>query len=103
MKKDEFGRHDRTLDHGSRRGGVDRAGKTWHGKKSIASLFGPFPVEPRPRGVQQNTHGLHTRCLCLFPTDPLKDRDCVSRRRQDRAAGGPAERRIDESSRALEV
>jgi hypothetical protein len=74
MKKDEFGRHDH---HGSRRGGVDRAGKTWHGKKSIASLFGPFPVEPRPRGVQQNTHGLHTRCLCLFPTGPLKDRHYV--------------------------
>ena len=57
MKKDEFGRHDH---HGSRRGGVDRAGKTWHGKKSIASLFGPFPVEPRPRGVQQNTHTAFT-------------------------------------------
>jgi hypothetical protein len=93
MKKDEFGRHTVL---GSRRGGVDRAGKTWHGKKSIASLFGPFPVEPRPRGVQQNTHGLHTRCLCLFPAGPLKDRHYILA-----AAGlrsrGPAEmdRRIE--------
>jgi hypothetical protein len=63
MKKDEFGRHDCTrciffASHGSRRGGVDvdRAGKTWHGKTFIASLFGPFPVESRPRGRKQNTH-----------------------------------------------
>ena len=100
MKKDESGRHTHTVT-GSRRGGVDRAGETWHGKSSIASLFGPFPPRvPTANKIHTPSHSLP---LPVF-NRPLNT-DFLFRAAARQGSGRPREigQPIDESSRALEV
>jgi hypothetical protein len=71
MKKDEFGRHTVFWITGRGAGVSIERTQRGMGRRSIASLFGPFPVESRPQGGVTKYTRLHTRCLWMFSMGPL--------------------------------
>jgi len=68
-KREVLGLERHSISHGPRRGGDDRAGKTWHGKDGpLRHCLGPFPVESRPRAGERTKKTIQTASHS-FPAD----------------------------------